>query len=725
MIRTFLAVSAGLCTHLATSAVAQPSLILTEDGVTAIQAAADARYPLFERAKTEAMDRVQRSMSEGVVVPTPVDPGGGYTHERHKENYKIIHDAGMLYQITGKKKYLKQAEKILHTYAEIYDDLPLHPARKNQAPGRLFWQSLNEAVWLVYSIQGYDAIRDDLSAESRAKIETGVLRPMATFLSVGSPETFRKIHNHGTWAAAAVGMTGYALDDQAMVDRALDGLDGDRSSGFLAQLTQLFSPDGYYTEGPYYQRYALMPFVLFAQAVQNNEPSRGIFTFRDEILLKAIDATVQQSYGGKFFPINDAIKEKGLDTVELVYGVAAAYAQTGDKRLLSIAEGQGTTVLTGDGLAVAQSVAEGRAKPFGYATQILSDGPLGEQGGLVVLRKGDTEDAQTLVAKHTGQGMGHGHFDKLALILYDGGEEILTDYGAARFLNVPSKEGGRYLPENTSWAKQSIAHNTAVVNQTSHFDGDWRRAQKSWPTITFFEEGKHANVVSARIDDAYDGASLSRTTLQLDIDDSGAPVIVDVMTVDVQAPSSVDLPFYFQGHLTDSDVSFTRYDQNQSVLGDKNGYQHLWREADAGDLAAYQKVTWLTKGRFYSYHMIPPAGADLSIVRTGANDPDFNLRSQQGVVLQAKTADKARFVSVIEPHGLYDPAAEFTMGSESRIAQVGMVPKGDALLVTLTLQDGKSVRVALSDPAKPKQKTKITTDGKTWSWSGAYKIFKE
>ncbi|WP_205932275.1 hypothetical protein, partial [Pseudomonas viridiflava] len=51
---------------------------------------------------------------------------------------------------------------------------------------------------------------------------------------------------------------------------------------------QLFPPDGYYEEGPYYQRYALAPFILFANAVQRNEPERGIFKRRDGVLLKAV-----------------------------------------------------------------------------------------------------------------------------------------------------------------------------------------------------------------------------------------------------------------------------------------------------------------------------------------------------------------------------------------------------------------------------------------------------
>ncbi len=131
------------------------------------------------------------------------------------------------------------------------------------------------------------------------------------------------------------------------VEKALNGLKRDGSAGFMKQLDLLFSPDGFYSEGPYYQRYALMPFLLFAKVIERNEPQRKIFEYRDGVLLKAVNTVIQLSYANYFFPINDALKDKGLDTQELCYGVAIVYALTGDASLLSIARAQNRIVLTG------------------------------------------------------------------------------------------------------------------------------------------------------------------------------------------------------------------------------------------------------------------------------------------------------------------------------------------------------------------------------------------
>ena len=317
-------------------------------------------------------------------------------------------------------------------YVELYPTLGEHPEKKEQAPGRLFWQSLNETVWLVYSIQGYDAIIDGLTVEERTVIEEKLLRPVAKFLSEESPKVFNKVHNHGTWAVAGVGMTGFVLNDQTLVDQALFGLDEMGDAGFFKQLDELFSPDGFYTEGPYYQRYALMPFVMFAKAIENNEPQHKIFEYRDGLLLKAIYATAHLSYADLFLPINDAIKDKGIDTPELVHAVSIAYGITKDASLMDIAQRQKSISVTGDGYLLAQGIDDGLSKPFAFESMSLRDGKNGDEGELAIFRSGFEDGHTALIIKNTSHGMVrdkndnrskdnpsvHGHFDKLSWNYY-------------------------------------------------------------------------------------------------------------------------------------------------------------------------------------------------------------------------------------------------------------------------------------------------------------------
>src|SRR5690349_17732491 len=130
-------------------------------------AADAARYPLFAAELGRVRSEVDAMIRAGVNVPMPRDPGGGVTHEQHKRNYKAIQGAGTLFRITGERRYADFARDMLLAYADLYPRLGRHPAASNQVPGRLFWQSLNDSVWLVHAIQGYDAIRGTLSAADR------------------------------------------------------------------------------------------------------------------------------------------------------------------------------------------------------------------------------------------------------------------------------------------------------------------------------------------------------------------------------------------------------------------------------------------------------------------------------------------------------------------------------------------------------------------------------
>jgi len=704
-----------------TATGAQPTLFrAAEMAATAKEATA---YPLFNAELKRVRREVDKAIKAGVVVPVPKDPGGGYTHEQHKRNYTAIYGAGLLFRITGEQRYADFAKAELLEYAKLYPTLGNHPAASDQRPGRLFWQSLNDAVWAVYAVQGYDAIRDSLSAADRATIDDKVFRPMASFLSAGQAEEFDQIHNHATWACAAVGMIGYTLRDKDFVEVALKGLKRDGKFGFLAQIDQLFSPDGYYVEGPYYQRYAMLPFVLFARFIEANQPAQKIFQHRDGVLLKAIRTSIQTTYDGFFFPFNDAMPDKSLKTDELYQSVAIGYEVTKDPALLSIAQWQGRTVLTPDGLMVARDLAAGKARSFPFASQFLSDGPKGDMGGLAIMRSGPNDTDQVLVAKNAAMGMGHGHFDKLNWILYDNGHAIVTDYGAARFLNVESKDGGRYLKENESWAKQTVAHNTLVVNETSNFGGKWKVGDKLATKQLFWASTPQATVSTAEMAGAWPGVRYRRTLIQLPVDGIESPMIVDLLDVTGDKPATYDLPLHYAGQITAIGFPLQSNTAERPVLGKANGYQHIWVDGIAPLDAANARMTWLTDGRFYTYRMLPPAGAKAILGESGANDPNFNLRREPMLIERVTGAKDATFVAVLEPHGAYDPSAETVIGDKSNIAALRHVRAGDADLVTITFVKGGSVTLAIADSADADAAHHASLDGRALDWKGHFARF--
>ena len=252
-----------------------PSLLLTREGVAEIRANRG-KVAAFDRSLEATFAGAEKALQLPIVVPVPKDGGGGYSHEQHKLNSYYMFDCGVAYQLSGEEKYARYVVDMLLAYAELYPTLGFHPMTLSKTPGRLFWQTLNESVWLVHTAVAYDCVYDYLTEKERRKIEEQLLRPVADFIM------------NGTWATAGVGMIGLAMGDQDLVDRALYGSDKTgQNGGFIRQLDYLFSPDGYFTEGAYYQRYAIWPFVVFAQCIDNNRPELKIFAYRDAIIPKA------------------------------------------------------------------------------------------------------------------------------------------------------------------------------------------------------------------------------------------------------------------------------------------------------------------------------------------------------------------------------------------------------------------------------------------------------
>ncbi|MEO0366342.1 MAG: alginate lyase family protein [Pseudomonadota bacterium] len=731
-----------LITHAAHAASAShPRLVLTEEGVQNIRASLGS-VPLFDTTLARVQAEVDAAIAEGIDTPIPRDLSGGYTHERHKRNFLLMPKAGALYQILDDERYAIYLRDMLMQYEALYPTLPLHPQERSYARGRLFWQCLNDANWLLYASQGYDAIHDWLSEEERQRLETNLFRPFADFLSVENPQFFNRVHNHSTWGVAAVGIIGLVMDDDELVERALYGLssqnmdasarDNDggfiraegQAVGFLANLNEPFSPAGYYTEGPYYQRYAMYPFLMFAQSLNNARPELGILEYKDGVLLKAIDAMLQLTDAdGEFFPLNDAQKGMSFLTGSVVTAVDIAYhVGSHDARLLDIAQRQGVVTLDDAGFAVAKAIDDGKTRPFDKRSINLSDGTNGDQGGVAILRT-DTESL-TLVFKYTAQGLSHGHYDKLSFSLFADGHEVIQDYGMARFVNVGQKGGGNYLPENTSWAKQTVAHNTVTRNQTSHFDGKYEIGSAHHSELAFFDISNSAvQVVSAVERNAYPNTVLRRTMALLQGSRFDNPLVLDVFRVETDEPAQFDLPFWYVGQpLGSGDTVSVRPVQPPEILGSSAGYQHLYALAQGKPSRPFSRFQWLSEGRFFTLTTDNAANDTWLHTQLGANDPEFNLRPDRAVMLRRAAAGDHVFASAIEMHGAYSTVSELTVDPQGQLDSVEVI-HASARTTVIELKDiegRSSLFIVANTDTEEDTQYELTINDQTFRWSGPY-----
>lgn len=713
-----------------------PSLILTKTGVEKIRAELG-KVPLFDSSLEQLKKEVDAELAVGIDTPIPKDYSGGYTHVRHKSNMVFLQKAGVLYQILDDEKYAIYVRDMLLQYEAMYKTLPLHPKTRSYARGKLFWQCLNDSNWLVYVSQAYDCVYDFLSKKERKKLEKNLFRPFADHISIDSPQFYQRVHNHSTWGNAAVGMIGLVMNDQELIDRALYGIKGvdldkkakdddggflnkDGKAGFLANIEEPFSPDGYYNEGPYYQRYAMYPFLVFAEGLHNVRPELKIFEYKDGVLLKSINALLNLSDAdGEFFALNDGQKGMSYYNSALVTAVDISYHfGTQDPGLLTIAAEQNEVLLDDSGLAVALGVKNNRAKPFGKKSINLSDGPNGTQGGVGILRNQDIE----LVFKYAAQGSSHGHYDKLSYSLHEKGDELLQDYGLARFVNIEQKGGGNYLKENKTWAKQSVAHNTLVQNETSHFSGKYEIGSKHHSELYLFDDSNsEVQLVSAKDANAYPGTEMHRTMAIIKEEGFEKPFMLDILKVTSDNTNQYDLPFYFMGQVIQTNFEYEA-PKVLETLGKKNGYQHLWTEGYGKAKDENIKLSWLQNRKFYTLTSTALADDDLLFVRIGANDPEFNLRRDAGLILRRKDTQRTTFVSVIESHGSYSPVTESAVNSKSNIARVKIV-HDEEKYTAITIEDlnGNVNMLILSNlDAVIDSKHKLKSNNKEYQWVGPY-----
>lgn len=720
-----------------TMAQDHPNLILTVEGVAKIRAQLG-EVPTFDRHLAEVKAEVDAEIQQGVFVPIPKDMAGGYTHERHKRNFFMLQKAGVLYQILEDDTYANYVKEVLMAYAKIYKDLPIHPQPRSYARGKIFWQCLNDSNWMVYVSQAYDCVYHYFSPEERDYLETELFRPFADYISIENPQFFNRIHNHSTWGNAAVGLMGLVMEDEVLIERALYGIPVDNASlqakdndggfirkpgdkaGFLANIDAPFSPEGYYTEAPYYQRYAMYPYLVFAVGLHNKRPEQDIWNYKNGVLLKAVETLLNLTdTDGEFYALNDAQKGMSYFSRELVSAVNIAYYYgNADPGLLYIAQEQNRISLDDAGFSVAKAIDQGKAVPFQKYSKEFTDGPDGKQGGITSLRAGKEE--VNLVAKYTAQGNSHGHYDRLSYALFFKGEEVLQDYGLARFVNIDQKNGGGYLRENKTWAKQTLAHNTLVQDQISHHQGAYEIGSK------FHAEKYHSRLsiegdqwIAMQDSNAYPGTAMHRTLFLIRDQRLEHPLVLDVFQVQSAEHHQYDLPFHYLGQLMETDLAI-KAEATLQPLGTSFGYQHQWKLAEGSTTGGTKRVNFMGNNHFYTLSLHTESDDQFIFGQLGANDPQFNLRNDPVLIQRRTNTQKTLFVNALEIHGSYSPVTEIALNARTSLGKIEIILQSEAYsIINVHLLEGGSIQVCIAhQQADATKKHQLTMDGQSYTWSG-------
>jgi hypothetical protein len=168
-----------------------------------------------------------------------------------------------------------------------------------------------------------------------------------------------------------------------------------------------------------------------------------------------------------------------------------------------------------------------------------------EGQGIAVFRR---NEGRTYVALDYGHsGGGHGHPDRLNLLLSNGETRWLDDYGT-----------GSYVDPSLHWYRSSLAHNAPLVNGISQ-----RRVNG---VLAAYDERGAAGWIVSMADGISPNASAERTVVVM------SEYLIDELEWTIDEGSTLDLPFHFDAAL-DSGVDELHQAELSGGRGTEDGFR--------------------------------------------------------------------------------------------------------------------------------------------------------
>lgn len=374
---------------------------------------------------------------------------------------ELIRDGGIAWSLSGDRHYADKVRELLLGYAKRYLGYPRHDnsgtTNRNPDAGHVFSQVLDESVWLITVVQGYDAIRETLTEEERREITEKLLRPAADIVFARDDVGKSVLGNHQCWHFSAYALVAIVTGDAERLRQSVEGLCGCRY-----QLKHGVLSDGFWYEGAWgYHFYTMNSLLPYFVALAN----LGV---RPPASYKALfDAPFGQLTPDWKLP---AMNDSGRMTLKPgaapeLYEAAWTWwrdptyanwlkARRRDNRFYAL---WGTDI------------------PSDLPSESAPTSRLYEASGVAILREG----GNYLALDYGPHGGWHGHFDKLNLLVWAKGRMFAEDPGGTGYGN----------PLHWGWYKSTAAHNTVGVDGKSQLPADGR-------LLAFGRDGRATFVVA-------------------------------------------------------------------------------------------------------------------------------------------------------------------------------------------------------------------------------------
>lgn len=424
----------------------------------------------------------------------------------------------------------------------------------HDSPGILLPESLGEAELLTRLVLAYDLARPRLSAKQRDEFEDRVLRHAIE--TVFYDRDFHVPRNNHQWGHnAVIGLVGLCVGKERYVDYALNG-----AHGFFYHMREAVNRDGLNYEACFgYNLGCLGIYTPLAEAALGAR-GRDLYEHpRMRALLEGPPNYYFHDLG--YAPVGDTGLATGFPCLLYPGFLAEAYGARYGKDSFTYAFYEALDRPQPRWTTLPEAFYRGERR-FAEQGVTVEGCSLFEDTGCGVLRAPKSGVSACLSWLHNN--VGHSHADGLSLVVHWEGTPVLPD----------SEQPHRYLDQQCqAWAKQTLAHNTVVVNQTSqeprgYFKSNW--IQEERPSVqgkvcTFaVREGRR--LVRVEADKLYPGWVLTRSVCLTDAH------LVDVFEVEGPESGWIDYVLHVNGKLMRASGAFERY---SGALGDDAGYELL------------------------------------------------------------------------------------------------------------------------------------------------------